>query len=251
MVTAVIVQARTGSSRLPGKVLRLLGERTVLAEVLRRCYAIPGADVVCCAAPEGADDDPLAAEAERAGAVVFRGHETDVLDRYAGAAEAVGADVVMRITGDKPLIDPEVCGMVLRLRGETGADFACNNMPPGWPHGLDCEAFTSDTLIRAQAEASEPDDREHVTPWMRRHPDLRRTNLDGPGGACVEMRWTIDYPEDLTFFTALFDKLAPDPGMPLYEDVMAVLERHPEIAAINARWRHLSRFAASSAEAAS
>ena len=250
MVTAIVIQARMGSSRLPGKVLRRLGERSVLAEVIRRCRAIPGADVVCCAGPEGAADDPLAAEAERAGATVFRGDETDVLARYAGAAQVLDADVVMRITGDKPLIDPEICGRLLRLRAEADADFACNNMPSGWPHGLDCEVFTGEALARADAKARQAEDREHVTPWLRRHADLRRVNLQGPGGDCVDLRWTLDYPEDLTFFEALFEKLAPGPAMPLYEDVMAVLGRHPEIAAINARWSHLSRFAASSAEAA-
>lgn len=250
MVTAIIIQARMGSSRLPGKVLRQLGGRSVLAEVIRRCQAIPGANVVGCASPEGVTDDPLAAEAERAGATVFRGNETDVLSRYAGAAQAFGADVVMRITGDKPLIDPEICGRLLCLRAEADADFACNNMPSGWPHGLDCEVFTCEALARADSEARQAEDREHVTPWLRRHANLRRVNLQGPGGDCVNLRWTLDYPEDLAFFEALFEKLAPGPAMPLYEDVMAVLDRHPEIATINACWSHLSRFATSSDETA-
>lgn len=250
MVTAIVIQARMGSSRLPGKVLRRLGERSVIAEIIRRCQAIPGADVVCCASPEGAADDLLAAEAERAGATVFRGDEIDVLARYAGAARALGADVVMRITGDKPLIDPEICGQLLRLRAETDADFACNNMPSGWPHGLDCEAFTGDALARADNEARQAEDREHVTPWLRRHADLRRVNLQGPGRDCGDLRWTLDHPEDLAFLEALFEKLAPGPAIPLYEDVLAVLDRHPEIATINARWSHLSRFAASSDETA-
>ncbi len=250
MVTAIIIQARMGSSRLPGKVLRRLSERSVLAEVVRRCRAIPGADVVCCAAPEGAADDALAAEAEAAGATVFRGDETDVLARYAGAARVLGADVVMRITGDKPLIDPQICGRLLRLRAETDADFACNNMPSGWPHGLDCEVFTGEALARADREAEAAEDREHVTPWLRRQPGLCRVNLEGPGGDCVALRWTLDYPEDMAFLEALFEKLAPGPDMPLYDDVMAVLDRHPEISEINARWSHLSRFAVSSAESA-
>jgi glutamate-1-semialdehyde 2,1-aminomutase/spore coat polysaccharide biosynthesis protein SpsF len=248
MVTAIIIQARMGSSRLPGKMLRLLGGRSILAEVIRRCRAIPSADAVCLASPEGATDDVLAVEAERAGATVFRGDANDVLSRFAGAAEALGAHVVMRITGDKPLIDPEICGRLLRLRAEADADFACNNMPAGWPHGLDCEAFTSEALARADCEAETAEDREHVTPWLRRHAGLRRVNLQGPGGDCVDLRWTLDYPEDLAFLKALFEKLPPAPAMPLFNDVMAVLDRHPEITAINACWQHLSRYAASSSE---
>ena len=247
MMTAIIIQARMGSSRLPGKMLRRLGDRSVLAEVIRRCRAIPGADVVCLACPEGTADDALAAEAEGAGATVFRGADNDVLARFAGAAEALGAEVVMRITGDKPLIDPEICGQLLRLRGEADADFASNSMPPGWPHGLDCEAFTGEVLARAAAEAHDAEDREHVTPWMRRHGELSRVNLAGPGGACVDLRWTLDYPEDMAFLEALFEKLAGGPAPPLYEDVMAVLNRHPEIAGINAGWSHLSRYSASEA----
>lgn len=247
MTTAIIIQARTGSSRLPGKVLRPLGGRSVIAEVIRRCQAVPGADVVCCALPEGTTDDALAYEVEQAGAAVSRGDENDVLARFACAAEALGANVVMRITGDKPLIDPQICGQLLQLRSEADAGFACNNMPPGWPHGLDCEAFTGEVLARAAAEAHGAEDREHVTPWMRRHGELTRVNLAGPGGACVDLRWTLDYPEDMAFLEALFEKLAAGPAMPLYEDVMAVLHRHPEIAEINAGWSHLSRYSASEA----
>lgn len=250
MVVAIIVQARMGSSRLPGKVLERLNDRTVIAEVLRRCQSIPGADVVCCAIPQGADDDPLAAEIERAGAIVFRGHESDVLDRYARAAEAVAADVVMRVTGDKPLIDPVICGKVLELRDAADADFSCNNMPAGWPHGIDCEAFTFDVLARAASRARDAEDREHVTPWIRRQTDIKRVNLDGPGGGNVDLRWTLDYPEDLAFFTALFDTVPSEIDMPLYQDIMRILEKRPDIAALNARWRHLSRYSASSEEAA-
>src|SRR5262249_59201663 len=103
MTTAVIVQARTGSSRLPGKVLMSLGRRTVLEEVLDRCRRIPGANIVVCAIPEAVADDALRAPAERMGAVVVRGSETDELSRYAKAAAAVAATTVIRITSDCPL----------------------------------------------------------------------------------------------------------------------------------------------------
>lgn len=162
--TGVIVQARIGSSRLPGKVLMRLGDRTVLAHVLERCLAICGIDVVCCAVPDGPADDRVAEEARRSGAEVFRGSETDVLDRYYRAAATFRLDVILRVTADCPLLDPGVCGDVLSLRSAAGADYVCNNLPPSWPHGLDCEAMTFAWLERAAHEASQPYEREHVTP---------------------------------------------------------------------------------------
>lgn len=231
-LTAVIVQARMGSSRLPGKVLMPLAGRTVLAHVLARRRAIEGADVVCCATTTAAGDDPVADEALRLGADVFRGSEDDVLARYHDTAAACGAGVIMRVTSDCPLLDPGVAAAVLRLRAETGADYAANNMPPGWPHGLDCEAFTAAALAAAEKNARAAGEREHVTPWLRNHPGITRANLEGPGAA--GHRWTLDYPEDLAFFEALFAHLPPPPALPGMEDVLSVLERHPEIAAINA-----------------
>lgn len=235
--TVVIIQARIKASRLPGKVLLDIGERTVLARVIERCLAIEGAQAVCCAIPESAENDPVAAEAERAGAQVFRGSEADVLGRYYEAAKSLDTDVVLRVTADCPLIDPWVCADVLRLRESADADFADNNTPPGWPHGLDCEAMTFAWLKRAHDEAVDPLDREHVTTYIRRHPDARRVSLRGPGGSLLNHRWTIDYPEDLDFLRALYVALPPEPPITGMNGILAVLDAHLEIAAIN-RTRH-------------
>ena len=220
---AVIVQARMGSTRLPGKVLKKLAGETVLSHVLRRCKQIEGIDTVCCAVPNSANSDSVAEEAVRCGVVVFRGAEYDVLNRYYKAAQEIGADVIMRVTSDCPLIDPEICGEVLwALRN---ADYACNNMPRRWPHGLDCEAFTIKALEFANRWARSQ--REHVTPYLRTHPDVLRMNTLGPG---ARGRWTLDYPEDLAFFKALFKKIDREAG---FDEVWQVLQNHPEIAAIN------------------
>jgi spore coat polysaccharide biosynthesis protein SpsF (cytidylyltransferase family) len=232
--SAVIVQARMGSSRLPGKVLKRLGDESVLWHVLHRCRAIRGIDSVCCAVSDSPDSDPVAEEAERCAATVVRGAEQDVLARYDQAATTVGADIVMRVTSDCPLIDPEVCAQVLGLLTDRDLDYACNNMPPTFPRGLDCEGFTAAALARAASAARDPYEREHVTPWLRAQPGIRRANLEGPGGGAAEMRWTLDYPEDLDFFRALFAKLLPPPAIPGYREVMDILAAHPEIAAINA-----------------
>jgi spore coat polysaccharide biosynthesis protein SpsF len=236
MTTAVIVQARVGSTRLPGKVLKPLGTHTVLEEVLRRCRAIKGSDVTVCAIPDRREDMALIPVAERAGAIVVRGPEDDVLARYTVAAEAVHADVLMRVTSDCPLIDSEVCDAVLALRNSENADYAANNMPRSFPVGLDCEAFTFAVIAEACRSARDPYDREHVTPWLRRAPHLKRANFTSGDPSLARHRWTLDYPEDLTFFRAVFAAL-PAGSCGRMQDVLSVIAESPQIVEINARHR--------------
>ena len=165
MTVVVVVQARMTSTRLPGKMMLSLGGEPVIRHVLRRCCEIPGIDRVILAVPTD-KNTPLMREALALGVTVARGSEHDVLGRYRKAA--LGADIVMRVTGDCPLIDPEVCGRVLALM-EDGVDYVSNVMPRGFPKGLDCEVFTSEALERAHKEATDPKDREHVTLWMQRN----------------------------------------------------------------------------------
>jgi spore coat polysaccharide biosynthesis protein SpsF len=157
-----------------------------------------------------------------------------VLDRYVKAARSVDADVIMRVTSDCPLIDPELCADVLRARAEARADYAANNFVYGYPHGLDCEIFTRAALEEAGTTAQEPYDREHVSPWMRRNPQYRRESLVGPGTAAAKWRWTLDFPEDLDFLRALHHYLPPPPAMPGFREIAAVVERVPELTEINA-----------------
>ena len=233
MTVAVIVQARFGSSRLPGKVLKPIGGRPALSSVLDRCRRIPGADVIVCAVPDERANDPVAEIALESGAVVFRGSEHDVLDRYHRAAQFVGADIVMRVTSDCPLIDPPLCGAVLAALGDAGVDYVCNNMPPLWPHGLDCEAFWAEHLAHAASEATTPYDREHVTPWLRRNVALRRVSVDGPGRGLERHRWTLDYVEDYAFFCALSYALKKPFAEASLQDVLAAITARPGLATIN------------------
>jgi spore coat polysaccharide biosynthesis protein SpsF (cytidylyltransferase family) len=193
--------------------------------------------VVVCAVPEGPADDPVAEVAQAHGAVIFRGAEQDVLARYLGAARAVDADIVLRVTSDCPLIDPAVCGAVLKLRQRMAADYASNNQPPSWPHGLDCEAMTRAALEEAARVATDPYDREHVTPWIRRNEAFRHANLPAPDPSGAQQRWTLDFPEDLAFLEALFRSLPTERHRPGTAEIGAVLAAHPEIAAINAARR--------------
>ncbi|MGI9426392.1 MAG: cytidylyltransferase domain-containing protein [Hyphomicrobiaceae bacterium] len=229
MKVATIVQARMESTRLPGKVLQKIAGQTVLAWVLQRCEQIARSDVVCCAVANSIASDEVAEEARRANVVVVRGPGDDVLARYALANDELGADIVLRVTSDCPLIDPSVCDQVIELLIKDNADYAANNMPPSFPHGLDCEAFTGRALRLAAQTATSQQDREHVTPWIRRNPELVRSNLTAPGGEWVEQRWTLDYSEDLDFLTALF---ARRPGTD-WTQTAALVAQDKTLASIN------------------
>ena len=233
--TAVIVQARMGSSRLPGKVLMPLGGETALAQCLRRCRAIPGVDWVVCAIPDGEQDDPVAAEAVRCKVQVVRGPAEDVLARYHKAALVVGAKWIMRVTSDCPLIDPAISGQVLHVLKDQQLDYASNNMPPSWPHGLDVEAFTFAALDQAHRQATDAFDREHVTPWIRANDAFRKGNVARQGRSLADMcRWTLDYPEDYEFLCALFQLLPETKGIVTLPQVLQVVASHPYLSQINA-----------------
>lgn len=202
-----------------------LNGKTVLERVIERCAVVDGIATVCCAVPSNQRDEPVAEEARRCGAFVVRGSESDVLDRYRQAAEECAADVIVRVTSDCPLIDPALVGKVLALVTSGGAGYSCNNMPPLWPHGLDCEAFTRDWLEIAAREAGSPREREHVTPFLREHPQVKRMNLAGPGGSIARQRWTLDTPADFEFLRAVFAELPQGVGSFDYRVPLAIVER--------------------------
>lgn len=201
MKTVAIVQARMGSARLPGKVLLPLNGHTVIGEVLTRCKRIPGVDEVVCAVPDTAENSPLIAEAKKY-ARIYAGTEHDVLSRYVMAAAMSHADIIVRVTGDCPLICPEICGAVIAKRAETQADYASNIEPRTFPRGLDCEAFTLKTLRDASWNARE-DEREHVTTWMRRA-DIKRVNVSSPWP--MDGRLTLDTEDDYRVIRVAFEQ---------------------------------------------
>lgn len=197
MKTVVIVQARMTSSRLPGKVILPLGNMTVLGHLLTKCKQIQGIDAICCAIHVGNEHDVIAIEAKKYSCDVYRGSELNVLERYYKAAKYLKADIIMRITSDCPLINPQVCSQVLKMHLENKAEYSCNNMPPSWPHGYDCEVFGMIELENAMCNAFLPGDFEHVTSWMRR--SLKVQNLKNPDGDEHHIRITLDTPEDYQY----------------------------------------------------
>lgn len=206
MTTACIVQARHNSTRLRGKVLLPLPTgRSVLQEVLWRCQQIPGVDVVVAAVADDPDSDALLPHVPE-GVVTVRGPEFDVLARYLKAAEAVNADIILRVTSDCPMIDPDLCGRVIQARRETGVDYACNNMPATFFHGADCEVFTIDLLRQANEIGDDeyPENRQGVDVWMREAPSITRWNLTRNGPSQAHIRFTLDTIEDYEAICAEF-----------------------------------------------
>ncbi len=232
MSTIAIVQARMGSTRLPGKVLERLGEDTMLGRVVRRLGRAALLDGVAVATTDQGDDDAVVREAAALGVRAFRGDAEDVLDRFHRATQALGADVVVRITADCPFIDPEIVDQVVRAFHEHQADYASNILERTYPRGLDTEVFSRAALRRTWAEATEPFEREHVTPYFYRHPTrFRLYSLRAPGDYSP-YRWTVDTAEDLTFARAVYEAFGGDDRFS-WMDVVRLLEARPELPRLN------------------
>jgi spore coat polysaccharide biosynthesis protein SpsF len=198
---AIVLQARMASQRLPGKVLALIAGRTVLEHCVERLTAsgLP----VAIAAPLGRDDDAIADEGRRLGINVLRGPHEDVLGRFALAATTLRVDEIVRATADNPAVDIEVPCRTLAVRRETNADHVVED---GLPYGTTVEAMTTAALLRQAALATDPADREHVTPFMRRDSRFVAVrSLAPPHLRRPELRLTVDTPADLEFLRKVFD----------------------------------------------
>jgi spore coat polysaccharide biosynthesis protein SpsF len=232
----VVTQARTGSTRLPGKVLIEAAGRTMLDHHLDRLIAA-GLDVYV-ATTDSADDDRVADLAQRRGIAVFRGSEEDVLSRFAGCVRAHDLDVVVRVTSDCPLIDGGVVAdgvtRFLQLREQHGDDvYLSNTLERTYPRGFDFEVVAGSALLRADREATAGRDREHVTPWLYAGPHRMphivqvRRSVDRSS-----YRVTLDTVEDLELIRRLFED--HDAATLDCDGVIAVLDAHPELVALNA-----------------
>jgi glutamate-1-semialdehyde 2,1-aminomutase len=236
MKTVAIVQARFGSTRFPGKVLRPLAGRPLIELLLARLSRAKQVDEIVLATSSETQDDPLAAHAQKLGFAVFRGSEADVLDRYHGAAQWCHADVVVRITGDCPLVDPALVDSVVSAFKSSNVDYASNADPPTYPDGLDVEVFTTQALQSTWQRARRPMEREHVTVYMRESGQFRvlavRNDVDLSGA-----RLTVDEPPDLEVVAAVLERFSPRLDF-TWQEVMQLAQREPTLFAAN---RHLIR----------
>ncbi len=236
----VIVQARLGSTRLPGKTLEKIAGRPMLELVLDRAKAIPGIDGLVLATTDRPQDAALVEVARKRGLPWVRGSEEDVLDRFHVAVTEYPADVIVRISPDCPLLDPRVAGKVLATFQETPAQlrYVSNVNPPMFPDGLDTEVFSREALETAWREAELLSDREHVTPFIRKQP--QRFNVENvPNDTDLSWeRWTVDTASDLEFVRQIYEALCPS-GLRIFgmEEVLKLLRKHPELRKINAGQR--------------
>lgn len=239
MNTVAIVQARMGSMRLPGKVLADVCGVPMIARQVARLRMCRWLDEIVVAIPMSSSDDELAQLCFSSGWATYRGSEHDVLGRYLGAAEAVDADLVVRVTGDCPLVDPMVIDDCIQLFRSSDFDFVSNNLLPTWPHGLDCEVMSRGTLAIADNRARSGFDREHVTPWITRAQDggtvFRLGNLPSPRDLS-HYRLTVDYPEDLTVIRAIYERFGGSVFFTTAE-VIDFLEIRPDLVNLNAARR--------------
>jgi spore coat polysaccharide biosynthesis protein SpsF len=230
-----IVQARMGSTRLPGKILRDLAGEPMLARVInrvRRCRTLTGVVVATTTEPR---DDTLGELCARRSWPCVRGSEEDVLDRYYQAARQNRADVVVRITADCPLIDPAVVDRVVTefLDRRPAVQYACNFLARRtFPRGLDAEVFGFDVLEQMWREDDNPAWREHVTEYLLHHPE--RFAVHGVLHDCdlSHLRWTVDTPEDLEFVGRVYRHFGHDRFT--WGEVVTLLEAHPD-------WRDINR----------
>jgi spore coat polysaccharide biosynthesis protein SpsF len=232
----VIVQAHLGSTRLPGKALKDIGGRTMLARVARRTRRATLLAEVLVATTEKQADSAIVAECEALGVPVFRGSEEDVLDRYYQAAKASDAEAVVRITSDCPLVDPGVIDQVVGAFLDEQVDYASNSIVRTYPRGLEVEVMNTVTLARAWRQAKEPYQRTHVTPYIYENPALFRLVSVTADRDYSGYRWTVDTPEDLEFVREVYAHLGGDDSFS-WHDALRLLESEPELLAINSHVR--------------
>ncbi|WML68413.1 MAG: 8-amino-3,8-dideoxy-manno-octulosonate cytidylyltransferase [Methanoregula sp. SKADARSKE-2] len=242
LITAAIIQARMGSTRLPGKVVKDLCGKPVLWHVIHRVQQASLPNITLVATTTNPEDDVIESFCHAWDIPVFRGEENDVLRRFCGSVafleKSYGPiEYIVRVTADCPLIDPQVIDSVVAEMLSGNYDYVSNVDPPTFPDGLDVEVITRDVLLEADEKAMLPSDREHVTPFIRMNPVIRKTTIRNPEDLS-HLRWTLDTQEDYTFISEIYGDLHCPPEIFLMTDILNLLARKPELQKINS---HISR----------
>ena len=236
-MTGAIVQARMGSTRLPGKVLMTAAGKPMLGHLLSRLSFSRKLQKVVVATSTERRDDAIEACGKGIGIPVFRGSEKDVLDRYHGAAAQHALDVIVRIPADCPLIDPTLIDEMVSFFEvhDDEYDVVTNRHPRTFPDGLAFDVIHRKALDDAWARATEPHQREHVVPFFWEC-GYRVFNYEDPERNFRRHRWTLDYPEDFELIRRIFEALHRDGRLFTRHEILAYLDRHPDLPALNARY---------------
>lgn len=237
----IVVQARMSSSRLPGKVMLPILGKSLLARMIERLQMITHKAQIVIATSEDKSDDVIEQEASKINITCYRGNLNNLLDRHYQAAKQLGADIVLKIPSDCPLIDPLIIDKILDCYFDDPArhDYVSNLHPATFPDGNDVEILTMDCLERTWKEASRPLELEHTTPYIWENPDkFKIGNVIWETGKDYSMshRFTIDYEADYLFIKRIYEELYPEKMDFSCEDILNLLEEKPEIYHINAKY---------------
>lgn len=228
-----VIQARCSSHRLPGKVLApVLGEPMIVRQLerLRRSTMI---EQLVVATSVDSSDDELAHVLDARSVTVRRGSLDDVASRFEAVVEEFTPTTLVRLTADCPLADPAIIDRVVREHLDSGADYSSNTLERTYPQGLDVECVRSEAFAAFMAMEHDPDEREHVTLGIYRRPDQFTLHSVTQERDRSKLRWTVDYPEDLEFVRSVYNHLYENNPNFVQDDVLALLERHPELSRFN------------------
>lgn len=229
-----IVQARCGSSRFPNKIFERIDGKPLIWHVVNRLTYSQTINNIIVATTINAKDDLIVKWCKENMVNYYRGSENDVLNRYHKASESFPSDIIVRITADDPFKEPSVIDKVVNTLIAGGYDFVTNNYPPTYPEGLDCEAFTFETLKKIEESAKEDFEREHVTQYVyHNHDNFKIANISY-GRNLSFLRWTIDTQEDIDMVRTIYaNRDHRKAGVLLMEEILDILEKKPEISKIN------------------
>lgn len=237
MKVVAIIQARMGSTRLPGKVMLKLHEKTILEHVITRVKQSKLVDEIIIATTVNRLDDSIIEETKKINIKSFRGSEDDVLSRYYYAAKENDADIVIRITSDCPLIDPKVIDEMvekyLNMTKDNPLDYLSNTIERTYPRGLDAEVFSFKVLEKVFNEATKQTEKEHVTPYIYLNLDKFKIFHYLNNEDYSEHRWTLDTLEDFELITEVYDELYKDEHNFYLEEIIKLFERKPQLMDIN------------------
>lgn len=239
MKIVAIIEARMTSTRLPGKHLLPAAGKPMISHLVDRLKRVPSLNEIVMATTTNATDDPLVELSSKSGINYFRGNEEDVMGRVLGAAEFIKADIIVGITGDCPLIDPDIVEQAIRVFLHNKCDYLNNGETPSYPEGMNTQVYRIETLRKAFALTNDPLDHEHVTLYIRNHPEMffPICLVAPPSLHWPELQITLDERPDYEFLKLLIEYFAPVNPYFTCEDIIRLVRKNPQWLDINCNVR--------------
>lgn len=234
MKVNAIIQARCGSTRLPGKIFMEIDGKPLLWHVVNRLKYSKLIDDIVVATTTGTKDDATEEWCKKNEVNCYRGSEDDVLNRFYTAACEFPCDVIVRVTADDPFKEPSIIDTIIKKLFDENLDLSTNVFPPSFPEGLDCEVFTFKVLETMERATNDSYDREHVTPYIYNNPDKFKIGNVTSNHQLSAYRWTIDNSEDYEMVNAIYNnRKEENEGILLMQEILEIIEENPEIVEIN------------------